>query len=160
MIELILNSLRGGQAAPVSEGSGFEASQIAAAALLVEASRADADFDVNERATIRTLIERQFSLSPSQANALLMVASEQQLEGYSNWMFTRAVRDGFSAEERLEILRMLWSVAYADGSLHRFEKHLIAQVAERLEIDSRSREAARRAALDALGMDDPTSGQA
>ncbi len=142
-------------AAEADADEQFDRRQVAAAALMVEASRLDTDYDANERATIKTLIANRFNLSPAQTDALIQVAEKRSDEVYSDWMFTQAIASGFSEDERADILAMLWEVAFADGSLHRFEEHMIRRVCAELGLDEAACDAARAKALKTLGMTDP-----
>jgi len=121
-------------------------SEVAVAALMVEAARLDKEFDATERATIVRLVSKQFDLSDQEAHDLVDVAEQRQKENYSDWIFTKSIKEGFSVEERQNITRKLWEVAFADGSLHRFEDHMINRVATELGLDAAAIEAARGAA--------------
>ncbi len=135
--------------------AAFDRRHVAAAALLVEASRIDTEFDADERAKIKALVADRFGLGPEDAEALIAVAERRQDEVYSDWMFTQAIATGFTEAERADVIAMLWEVAYADGTLHRFEEHMIQRVAEELGVNADFCEAARQRALQALGMADP-----
>jgi len=143
-------------AAPPTPDMDFSRKEVAAAALLVESSRLDTNFDAAEHETIERLVREHFKLSAEDARELLEYASKRQGEVYSDWVFTETIRKEFSKAEREEIVGMLWEVAYSDGSLHRFEAHMIHRVAEEMGVDKKSLEKCRKDALKSLGMDDPT----
>ncbi len=141
--------------APPAPEVDFSRKEIAAAALLVESSRLDTNFDDKEHAAIERLVREKFALSETDAHELLEYAAKRQGEVYSDWVFTETVRKEFSEAERVEIIGMLWEVAYADGTLHRFEAHMIHRVADELGVDKATMEQSRKDALQRLGMDDP-----
>lgn len=141
--------------APPGPEMDFSRKEIAAAALLVESSRLDTDFDQTEHDTIERLVQQNFGLSESEARQLLEHASRRQGEVYSDWVFTETIRKEFSQAERADIVGMLWEVAYSDGTLHRFEAHMIHRVADELGVDKKTLETQRVAALKRLGMSDP-----
>jgi len=143
-------------AAPPAPQVDFSRKEIAAAALLVESSRLDTNFDAKEHETIERLVREHFDLSEPEARELLEYASKRQGEVYSDWVFTETVRKEFSDKERADIVSMLWEVAYSDGTLHRFEAHMIHRVAEELAVDKKTMEKGRKDALKRLGMEDPT----
>ncbi len=140
--------------APPGPEVDFSRKEIAAAALLVESSRLDTDFDQAEHDAIERIVQDNFGLSESEARQLLEYASRRQGEVYSDWVFTETVRKEFSQDERGDIVGMLWEVAYSDGTLHRFEAHMIHRVADELGVDKKTMEKQRVAALKRLGMDD------
>ena len=51
-------------------------------------------------------------------------------EAISLYEFTRVINDHYSAEQKLRLIDAMWSVAYADNDLDKYEEHLIRQVAE------------------------------
>lgn len=133
----------------------FEERQLAAAALMVEAAQLDADFDADERQRIATLLETRFQLAPRDAEALLAEA-EQAADASVEWHgFTRALKDGFDHEERIQLIEMLWEVAYADGTLHDYEASLLRRVAGLLYVPDRESGEARKRVLTRLGLDSP-----
>lgn len=122
----------------------FEEKQLAAAALMVEAARLDDDFDTEERARIETLLKNHFALSSAEAGELLS-AGEQASSDSIEWHgFTRAIKDGFDAEERVALIEMLWEVAYADGELHDYEASLIRRITGLLYVSDRDSGEARK----------------
>jgi uncharacterized tellurite resistance protein B-like protein len=123
----------------------FEERQLAAAALLVEAARLDQGFAEAERSRIEELVVERFGLAPDEA-ADLVAEAEQMAADSVQWQgFTRAIKDGFDYDERVEIIEMLWEVAYADGELHDFEASLIRRITGLLYVaDCDSGEARKR----------------
>jgi uncharacterized tellurite resistance protein B-like protein len=131
----------------------FEEKQLAAAALMVEAARLDDAFDAAERAKIKGLLQRHFSLSDAEADDLL-AEGERASEGSVEWQgFTRAIKDGFAPEERVELIEMLWEVAYADGVLHDYEASLIRRITGLLYVPDRESGEARKRVRARLGLD-------
>ena len=62
------------------------------------------------------------------------------------------VTDRFSFEERVELMEMLWQVAYADGELDDFEANLLRRVAGLIHVSDRDSGAARKRAMARLGL--------
>ena len=89
--------------------------QVAAAALLVEAATMDDQFDEAEQSQIEALLKSRFGLSQDESEDLLARAHGRIAESSQLFGFTRVVNQGFSAEERIELIEMLWQVVYADG---------------------------------------------
>jgi uncharacterized tellurite resistance protein B-like protein len=51
--------------------------------------------------------------------------------------FTRAIKDGFDHAERVQLIEMLWEVAYADGTLHGYEASLLRRITGLLYVSDR-----------------------
>ena len=130
----------------------FSVKQVAAAALMVEGARLDRDFDESERAAMERIVAERFGLADDDAQTLIDIAAARQKANYCDWQFTEAVKKNFSAQEQIDILSMMWQVAYADGELHRFEVHQIKSVARLLGLVDAQLEKARADAQARLGI--------
>ncbi len=126
---------------------GTDQLQLAAVALLVEAAQMDDDFGAAERSKIIELVQRRFALSEAESQELLQAASEKVDQSIQIFGFTRVIDDGFSEDERIELMEMLWEVAYADGELHDYEANLMRRLAGLLHVSDRDSGDARKRAL-------------
>ncbi|MPZ09599.1 MAG: TerB family tellurite resistance protein [Kiloniellaceae bacterium] len=123
---------------------GIDKVQLATVALLVEAAQMDAEFGAEERAKIADLVEGRFGLSAEEGRALLQAASEKIEQAVEVFGFTREIKNAFSPEERIEMMEMLWEVAYADGVLHDLEASLMRRLAGLLHVSDRDSGLARK----------------
>jgi uncharacterized tellurite resistance protein B-like protein len=123
---------------------GIDKVQLATVALLVEAAQMDAEFGAGERAKIAELVEGRFGLSAEEGRALLQAASEKIEQAVEVFGFTREIKNAFSPEERIEMMEMLWEVAYADGVLHDLEASLMRRLAGLLHVSDRDSGLARK----------------
>ncbi len=128
--------------------------QLATVALLVEAAQMDAEFGAEERAKIIELVEGRFGLSAAESRELLQVASEKVEQAVEVFGFTREIKNAFSPEERIEMMEMLWEVAYADRVLHNLEASLMRRLAGLLHVSDRDSGLARKRVLVRLGLED------
>jgi uncharacterized tellurite resistance protein B-like protein len=129
--------------------------QLALAALLVEAAHSDDRFDDSERAVIVRLLEQRFGLSAATARELLAAAEQAVERSAELFHFIRVINDRLSVEERIELIEMLWEVAYADGVLDQYEDSLLRRIGGLIYIPDRERGMARRRVLKRLGLDAP-----
>jgi uncharacterized tellurite resistance protein B-like protein len=113
---------------------GFDHKHIAAAALLVEVARKDGHFDAAEHDVIVKLLKTHFKLPQDQADALLAVAERRERLVMHNWIFYEHIKRGFSEADRREIIGDLWSLAFSDKGLHRFESTLIETIAQQIDV--------------------------
>ena len=144
-----------GAAASTASEADFSRCQVAAAALLVESCRIDANFDRSEQDRIRRIVSERFDLSREDAAELVKIAEKRQSEVYSDWLFTEAVKKDFSSDECAQVVGMLWEAAYSDGQLHKFESHMINRVAGEIGVSPEIMETERQDALSRLKMKDP-----
>ena len=120
--------------------------RLAAAALLVEVMRADHRFAAAERETITRLLRLRFGLDARRAQELLALADTEAEEATSYYAFTRLINEGFTPEEKAQLIEMMWRVAYADGEVEKYEEHVIRKVAQLLHVPHTAFVAARHRA--------------
>jgi uncharacterized tellurite resistance protein B-like protein len=134
-----------------ASAAGVDRVQLATVALLVEAAHMDAEFGAEERAKIARLVEDRFGLQAAEGEALLRAAAAKVDQSVEVFGFTREIKNAFSPEERIEMMEMLWEVAYADGTLHDLEASLMRRLAGLLHVSDRDSGLARKRVLARLG---------
>ncbi len=127
--------------------------QVATAALLVEAALMDDEFDATERSAILRLLTARFELGQAATEALLETARTRVETASQLFGFTRVVNDRFTQEERIELMEMLWQVAYADGRLDDYEANLMRRMSGLIHVSDRESGEARKRALVCLGLE-------
>lgn len=130
----VLQFLESSLQAAAVEHRDFERRHVAVAALLVEAARNDHAYDDSERAVIAGIIRTQFKLPDDKAQELLALAEARERLTIGDWVFCKAIAEGYSVKERADIVAELWRVAVTDNALHRFEARLIERVAKQLSV--------------------------
>ena len=103
---------------------------LAAAALLVETSRADYTEDSIEQKTMLQVLENALDLGHDEVVELVELARKEADKATSLYEFTRLINDHYSAEQKLVLVDSLWRVAYADGDLDKYEERVIRQVSD------------------------------
>ncbi len=145
MLDRILALLNG--AAQVGPARRHDRLHLAAATLLIEAARMDAGDGAEERRRIAELLAARFSLTAEETGALIAEAEEEADRSSQLFAFTREIKDAFDYEERVELIEMLWDVAYADDHLHHLESSLMRRLAGLLHVEDRDSGAARKRVL-------------
>jgi uncharacterized tellurite resistance protein B-like protein len=151
MIERVLDFLCGRQTPAAGESGGDL--PLAVAALLIEAARMDDDFGPAERAVIERLLGEKFALAPDAVRSLIATAERAVARSTQFFPFTQAVCNAMPPEARVQIIEMLWQVAYADGSLDPQEDMLLRRIAGLIYVPDRERGLARERALARLAQD-------
>lgn len=153
MLAIIKSFLNGADTPSKSTDDGTEAMAAAAVAVLVEAALLDGDFDQRERDTIHSILVDRFGLSSDDAAHLIDDAVNAHTDANRVYAATRLIREEFSDSERIDVMEMLWEVAYADGTLHDYEANLVRRVAGLLYVRDRDSGLARKKVLERLGLD-------
>lgn len=108
--------------------------QLATAALLLEIARADFNIADDETQAIAKSLETTFNLAPAELDELLQLATQEVNEAVSLHQFTRLVHESYPPADKKEIIRMLWSVAYADNVLDKYEEAMIRKISDLLYV--------------------------
>jgi len=121
--------------------------RLSVAVLLLEAARQDDHFDQSERAVIEKILTQRFHLSTPECAHLIEAAEKHvrnmvQLHGHTN-----DIAHEMSPPERIDLIEMLWEVAYADGVLDPEEDHLIRRIGKLVYVEDRERVHARQRVL-------------
>jgi uncharacterized tellurite resistance protein B-like protein len=126
----------------------------ALSSLLAEAALMDGSLDEGEVQRIVALLGKRFALGTEEA-AQLLAKGRAAAEGSTQlYGFTRTLKDALSPEQRIDVIEMLWEVAYADGVLHDYEANLIRRVGGLLFVSDHEAGAARKRAMARLRQSD------
>jgi uncharacterized tellurite resistance protein B-like protein len=124
----------------------------AVATLLVKAASLDGEFGEEERRTIEALLERRFGLPETDVRRLIDDAVAEMEQSVDFYSYTRVIRDEFDHDKRVELMEMLWEVAYADGVLHDHEASLMRRVTGLIYVSDQESGAARKRVMQKLGL--------
>ena len=146
MLTRIKNLFLGAAAGDAAAQAGFgdQSLRPAAAAMLIETALMDGDFDDAERTTIARLLAETFDLDAAGVEALIREAEAAVAGSVELYGFTRTLKDGLDAADRVRIIEMLWEVAYADGEVHDYEANLVRRACGLLHVTDRDGGAARK----------------
>ncbi|MDX1442546.1 MAG: TerB family tellurite resistance protein [Gammaproteobacteria bacterium] len=108
--------------------------RLAAAALLIEISRADDSEDPKERELAARLVRERFELGDAETEQLMQLASARADESISLFEFTNRLKDALDENGRGDVIEMLWDVVYADGQVDPYEEHLLRRIADLLYV--------------------------
>ncbi|MEX2366557.1 MAG: TerB family tellurite resistance protein [Pseudohongiellaceae bacterium] len=108
--------------------------QLATAALMIELCKSDQSIDEVETQTLVSILQSRFDLSVAMLDELMILAEQEARDATSLFQFTSLFNEEFDYAQKVQLVRNLWEVAYADGKLDRYEEHLIRKVADLLYV--------------------------
>ena len=114
---------------------------------MFEVARADFSVEAIEQETVTALLTDQFNLSADEVSTITEAAVEQADAATCLFEFTRTLNELASAEQKRNLLAMMWRVAMADNALSRYEEHVIRKVADLLYVPHGDFIAAKQAAM-------------
>lgn len=139
----VLDNLMSGDSAK-EDADTTDDTRLAAAALLVHASTIDGYIEEAETERLQSVLKDRYGLSVDQMHELVVAAERSERDAVDIYSFTSKLKKALAEEERLEIIEMMWEIAFADGEVHGYEENLIWRTAELLGISSRERIRARK----------------
>ena len=107
---------------------------IATAALLFEVARADFNISKQEKDKIAAALNKTLKLENTILEEVMQLAESEVEQATSLHQFTKLIHDSYQIDEKIEIIRLLWLVAYSDNDLDKYEESLIRKVADLLYI--------------------------
>ncbi|MEE4161921.1 MAG: TerB family tellurite resistance protein [Woeseiaceae bacterium] len=116
------------------EAERARALRIATAVLMADVARADYDFDEDEFTKLLDLVQLHFGLSAEDATQLANEASEVAEDLVSLHEFTSLLHKNLDETEKEEVVALLWRIAYADGSLDKYEDSLVLKISDLLYV--------------------------
>ena len=122
----------------------------ALALLLIEVAHSDDRLEAREQSIIERALVRRFGLDRSEVTRLMEAAREGAIKATDLHHFTQIVVTNFNEQERIDVIEMLWDVAYSDSVLTGDEDALIRRVAGLIYVSDRERGEAKRRVIQRL----------
>lgn len=104
--------------------------RLATAALLVEMMNQDEKALETEKQAVRDALKDNFSLSHDEAVELCRLAEEELHNAVDYYQFTKLIAENFSQPQKIQVIELLWRVAYADNHLDSYEEHMVRRIAD------------------------------
>lgn len=108
--------------------------EILAGALFVQLAGIDHKVDESETSAIKTLLITTFSLDAATIDDIMQETTLEVEKSTSLFEFTSRINRTCSHEQKYQIVRGLWEIAYADGHLDKYEEHFVRRAAELLYV--------------------------
>jgi uncharacterized tellurite resistance protein B-like protein len=112
--------------------------KLAVAALLVHLAAVDGQMKEDERKAIRAALTAHYAIEDGSVDNLIQQAALRDAEAVDFYRFT-TVLTRLPMEDRIEIVRMMWTVVFADSKNHELEDNLVWRIAELIGVSSRDR---------------------
>ncbi len=142
-------NLTDASASSVTDAHGL---QLATAVLLVEVMRSDTHISDTERAAALVALRRTFALTDGEMQQLLARAEHAASDSNDYFRYTSAMNEHFTQAQKIQVVELMWQVAYADSTLDAHENHVISKVAGLLHVTHGEYIAAKLHAKQAAGL--------
>lgn len=121
-------------AADIEADDRDAAVRLATATLMVDVALVDSCFDEAEFDRMLSLVKEHFGLGTQDAADLINAANARADELVSVHEFTQLLHEHLSHDEKARVVQLLWTIAYADGRLDKYENSLVLKVSDLLYV--------------------------
>ena len=121
-------------AADIEADTRDAAVRLATAVLMVDVALVDSRFDETEFDRMLQLVKEHFGLGTQQAAELINAANAKADELVSVHEFTQLLHKHLSDDEKSRVVQLLWTIAYADGELDKYEDALVLKISDLLYV--------------------------
>lgn len=125
--------------------------QLATAAVLLEIAYADGEFTPAEDGDLTGYLGRAFGLDGESAQELMRTADEIRTRTIDHFSLTNYIRRNVPLTDRIDIVKTMWRIVYADGRLTGYENYLVRKLADLLGLEHHVMIDAKVAVLGELG---------
>ncbi|ODT80985.1 MAG: hypothetical protein ABS76_14460 [Pelagibacterium sp. SCN 64-44] len=112
--------------------------RLSVAALLVHLAAVDGQMKPEERTAIKQALQDHYDLDEAAVDNLVRQAAQSDAEAVDFYKFTQHLTR-LDMEDRIEIVRMMWTVVFADAKNHELEDNMVWRIAELIGVSSRDR---------------------
>ncbi len=109
--------------------------RLATAAVLLDIGYADGSLSHEEDEDLLTYLKRAFALDDTMAQELVKAADEIRAQSIDHFALTHFIRRNATLTDRVEIVKTMWRIAYADGRLTDYEHYLVRKLADLLGLE-------------------------
>ena len=120
--------------------------RVAAAALIYHVMDADGVRQDAEWERMKEVLGSSYGVSGAALDRLVEAGAEADQDAVDLYAFTSVLKRHLDETARIDFIRVLWEVVFADGELHELEDHTLWRIAELIGVDRRERVLARQEA--------------
>ncbi len=104
--------------------------KLATAVLLIEMMNQDDQVHDKEIDAAKKALTVKFGLTDDEYHDLITLAEEEVKEAVDYHQFTSLIAREFTQAQKIKVIELLWSVAYADSHLDSMEEHMVRKIAD------------------------------
>lgn len=124
----------GEESAGRDEAAGHDI-HVATCALFLEMAEVDGEFSESERSRIVSILKQEYDLTDENAAELERAARKDLADSVDIWRFTNLINNNYTENEKLDVMRLVWRIVYADGKLDAHEDYLVKKMGKLLRLN-------------------------
>jgi uncharacterized tellurite resistance protein B-like protein len=106
----------------------------ACAALLIETALADKVFNTEEIDSMKKTLREVYGIDEKDLDELISESEKKVSESTSLYEYTRLINDLCDYQDKLKLIQNLWTIAFADKHLDKYEEYLIRKISDLLYV--------------------------
>jgi len=106
----------------------------ACAALLIETALAYKVFNTEEIDSMKKTLREVYEIDEKDLNELITESEKKVSESTSLYEYTRLINDLCDYQDKLKLINNLWTIAFADKHLDKYEEFLIRKISDLLYV--------------------------
>ena len=106
----------------------------ACAALLIETALADKVFNTEEIDSMKKTLREVYEIDEKDLDELISESEKKASESTSLYEYTRLINDLCDYQDKLKLINNLWTIAFADKHLDKYEEFLIRKISDLLYV--------------------------
>ena len=106
----------------------------ACAALLIETALADKVFNTEEIDSMKKTLREVYEIDEKDLDELISESEKKVSKSTSLYEYTRLINDLCDYQDKLKLINNLWTIAFADKHLDKYEEFLIRKISDLLYV--------------------------
>ena len=115
-------------------GADSRALMLTSIALLLEMLRMDELILEDELDKLKHILLTEYDVNASDLDELINLAGEEAHNAVDYYRFTSLINQQLNQQQKFALIKNLWRIAYADGSVDKLEEHLARKIAELIHV--------------------------
>ena len=110
--------------------SDIDQLQMATCILLIEVSKSDDDFDIQEQNKIKDLVKKKFNIPQEKIDSIFSHCNKEHDSMTSLYDWTEVINNECNYEQKCMIIGFMWDIAFTDSKIDKYEDFTIRKVAD------------------------------
>ena len=108
--------------------------QLATCILLIEVSKSDDDYDVDEQKKIKSLLQKKFKMSKDKIENIYALCDKEHDKMTSLFEWTDIINKECNYEQKCIIIGFMWDIAFIDSKIDKYEDLTIRKVSDLIHV--------------------------
>ena len=108
--------------------------QLATCILLIEVSKSDDDYDVDEQKKIKSLLQKKFEMSKDKIENIYALCDKEHDKMTSLFEWTDIINKECNYEQKCIIIGFMWDIAFIDSKIDKYEDLTIRKVSDLIHV--------------------------